>query len=156
MKLKILVTIIGLTCLLSAACGYLDEGGLTGVNNVFADLENGIRKTDEDLFKKHWTAEGYNQNLVGKSGLSGARIYEQGSRKKWFLKPDYSKTIKQGNVEIFFCEVYAWEKSKAVDEMYLAIADTNGNPKVLGGGEDLSEVRALADRFNAGNSLSPN
>ena len=153
MKTKIFLTIIGLVSLLSAACGYLDGGGLTGVNNVFADMENGIRKTDEDLFKKHWTAEGYNQNLVGKSGLSGARIYEQGSRKKWFLKPDYSKTVKQGNVEIYQCEVYAWEKSKAVDEIFLAVSTKDG--KVLGGGEDLSEVKKLAERYNAGESLEP-
>jgi hypothetical protein len=151
MKTKFFLTIISLACLLLAACGYLDGGGLTGVNNVFADLENGIRKADEDLFKKHWTAEGYNQNLVGKSGLSGARVFEQGSRKKWFLKPDYSKTVKQGNVEIYQCEVYAWEKSKAVDEIFLAISTKDG--KVLGGGEDLSEVKNLADRFNSGDSL---
>lgn len=154
MSIKLVLTSIGLICFISAACGYVGGGGLTGMNKLFADLENGIRKTDEELFKKHWTPEGYNQSLVGKSGMQGSRVYEQGSQKKWFLKPDYAKTVKQGNVEIFQCEVYAWEQSKKVDEIYLAVAVSKNEPRVLGGGEDLSEVKALADRFNAEQPLA--
>jgi hypothetical protein len=148
MKAKIVIPII--LSLFFAACGFF-EGGLGGVNDVFADMENGIRKTDEALFKKHWTADGYNKNLVGGSGMSGAKLYEQGSRKKWFLKPDYSKMTKHGKVEIYPCEVYAWEKSKSVDEIFLAVSAED--KKVLGGGEDLEQVKKLAERFNAGEQL---
>lgn len=123
------------------------------MNEVFADLENGIRKTDEELFKKHWRAEGYDKNLVGGSGMSGSSVYKQGSRKKWFLKPDYSKTVRQGNVEIYQCEVYAWEQSKKVDEIFLAVS--TDDRKALGGGENFEEVKKLAERFNAGESLEP-
>ena len=149
-KTKIAITII--FSLFFTACGLL-EGGLGGMNGVFADLENGIRKTDEELFKKHWTTEGYNKNLGGDSGMSGSRVYEQGSRKKWFLKPDYSTTIKQGNVEIYQCEVYAWEQSRKVDEIFLVVSAED--QKVLGAGENLEEVKKLAERFNAGESLGP-
>ena len=123
------------------------------MNGVFADLENGIRNSNEELFKKHWTTDGYNKNLVGGSGMTGESVFRQGSRKKWFLKPDYSKTVKQGKVEIYQCEIYAWEKSKAVDEIFLAVSADD--KKVLGGGENLDEVKNLADRFNAGEPLEP-
>lgn len=123
------------------------------MNDVFADMENGIRKSDEQLFKKHWTAEGYEKNLVGGSGMTGASVFRQGSNKKWFLKPDYSKTVKQGKVEIYQCEVYAWEQSRKVDEIFLAVSADE--MKVLGGGENLEEVKKLAERFNAGESLEP-
>lgn len=86
--------------------------------------------------------------------MQGYKIFEQGSRKKWFLEPvDINKPIKQGKVDIYQCNVYAWEKSKNVDEIYLAIASEDS--KVLGGGEELEEVKKLAERFNAGESLEP-
>ncbi len=150
--MKFLLTIFILTGLISTGCGLFDTGGQKAMNRVFVDMENGIRKNDEELFKKHWTPAGYNSNLVGKSGLQGYRVFEQGSSKKWFLKPDYSQTITQGKIEIYQCEVYAWEKSRAVDEIFLAVSAED--EKVLGGGEDLDEVKKLAERFNAGEPLA--
>jgi hypothetical protein len=137
------------------ACGLLKDGGLGGMHGVFADLENGIRKNDEELFKKHWTPAGYNKNLVGGSGMTGQKVFEQGSRKKWFLQAaDIDHPLTEGKVEIFRCDVYLWEQSRKVDEIYLAV--TKEDKKVLGGGEDLEEVKSLAARYNRGETLEPN
>lgn len=155
MKKTITLTILFLLGLMTAACGNLSgESGGADMNEIFADMEKGIREKDEDLFKKHWHTNGYSKNLVGNSGLSGERVFEQGSRKKWFLKPDLSKTEKIEKVTIVPTEIYAWEREKKVDEVYLAIAENDGSLKVLGGGENLDEVKDLAERFNKGKSLS--
>lgn len=122
---------------------------------IFADLENGIKNNDEDLFKKHWHPAAYDENLVGGSGLAGNRVYEQGSRKKWFPRPNLDGSQKIGRVDIVPTEIYAWERDKKVDEIYFALADDGGDLKILGGGEDPDEVKALAERFNSGKSLSP-
>lgn len=141
--------------LLAIACGGLiGESGGGDMNGIFADMENAIKNENENLFKKHWHSEGYSENLVGGSGLSGERVFEQGSRKKWFPKADLGKTEKVGKVTIVPAEIYAWERDKKVDEVYFAIAEDNGGLKILGGGEDLDEVKDLADRFNEGKSLS--
>lgn len=158
MNNNFLLTItLGLIGLLALACG--GAGGLTGgggdMNGIFADMESGIRNTDEDLFKKHWHPTGYSENLVGGSGLSGKRMFDQGSRKKWFPKPDLGNTQKLGRVEIVPTELYNWERERKVDEVYFAVAADSGGLKILGGGEDREEVRALAERFNAGKSLVP-
>lgn len=121
------------------------------MQKVFADMENAIKNSNESEFKQHWLAEGYSKNLVGRSGLEGSRLFAQGSRKKWFLKPDYSKTVRQGKVDIYRCDVYSWEKDKSVDEVFLAVSADD--LKVLGGGEDFEEVKKLAERFNAGAPL---
>ena len=113
-------------------------------------MENGIKSEDENLFKKHWNAEGYTNDLVGE-GLSGENFYKQGSRKKWFPKPDFGKKETIGKVEIIKTKLYAWEKDRDVDEIYFAIADG----KVLGGGENPEKVKSLAERFNKGESLKP-
>lgn len=154
MKTNSLFIIFCIFVLLTMACGGL--GGNTGgnISEIFADLENGIKNEDESLFKKHWHSEGYSENLVGGSGLAGNRVYEQGSRKIWFPKPDLSKTEKIGKVEIVPTEIYNWEKEKRVDEIYFAIAEDSNGLKILGGGEDLDEVKSLAKRFNEGKSLS--
>jgi hypothetical protein len=120
------------------------------METIFADLENGIRDQNEDLFRKHWYGEGYDENLVGGSGLTGKRIYQQGTRKKWFLRANFDKAETLGKVEIVATDIYAWERDKTVDEIHLAVADG----KILGGGEDLVEVKLLAERFNSGQKLS--
>lgn len=156
MKKAFTLTICFMLGLLAMACGGLSgESKGADMNEIFADMEKGIREKDESLFKKHWHAEGYTENLVGGSGLAGERVFEQGSRKKWFLKPDLGKTEKVGKVTIVPAEVYAWERDKKVDEVHLAIIEEDdGSLKILGGGEDLDEVKNLAERFNEGKSLS--
>ena len=102
---------------------------------LFESMAAAIRAGDEALFKAQWHPEGYEKNLTGSSGLSGRDVFEQGSRKKWFLQPDLAKAV-DGIVP---CEVWAWEKAKGVDRIYIRVADG----LILGGGESLDEVKAL-------------
>jgi hypothetical protein len=153
MNTKILTAIFCSICLLSTACGIL--GGSSGggdMNSIFADMENGIRNDDESLFKKNWSADTYDKNVVGRSGLEGSQIFKQGSRKKWFPKPDFSNRIKVGSIEIIPAEIWSWEKERKVDEVYFAIK-MGSSPVILGGGEDLEEVKKLAERADQGKSL---
>ncbi len=122
-------------------CGNVGNKG-SSMNEIFTDLENAIKNEDESLFKKHWDSEGYSTDLVGE-GLTGERFYQQGSRKKWFPKPNLDEKEVIGKVEIVPTKLYSWEKDKNVDEIYFAIAAG----KILGGGENLEKVRALADKY---------
>ena len=103
---------------------------------LFERMKTAIEAGDEALFKAQWHAEGFESNLTGSSGLAGRDVFEQGSRKKWILKPDLAKAV-DGIVP---CEIWAWEKAKAVDRVHILVV----KDLVLGGGENLDEVRALA------------
>ena len=118
------------------------------MNKIFADLEKGIINKNEEQFRKHWHEKAYQKDFVGE-GLSGERFYEQGSRKKFFPNPDYNGKETVGKVEIVPTKLYAWEKDRDVDDIYFAIAEG----KILGGGENVENVKKLADRFNKGEIL---
>lgn len=150
MKIKTFLPILVVICGLIFAC----KSGVSDISEVFAGMEKGIKNGDEVLFKNQWHSEGYDKNLVGKSGLEGVRVYEQGNRKKWFPKPDFSKKISEGKVEIVPTEIWSWEKEKSVDEVFFAIVQTDSGWKILGGGEDLNSVKELAKRHNAGEPLA--
>jgi hypothetical protein len=116
---------------------------------VFDDLEKGIKANDEAPFKGRWHAEGYEKNLCGSSGLSGKVVFGQGSRKKWFLKPDFAKAkfVEDGAVVIVFCEIFAWEKGKAVDKVDMILVKDKESYVVLGGGERSDDVDSLVSRW---------
>jgi hypothetical protein len=116
---------------------------------VFDDLEKGLKSPDEALFKGRWHAEGYEKNLCGGSGLAGSAVFGQGSRKKWFLKPDFAQTVSlgEGAALIVPCQVWAWEKEKAVDKVDMLLVKETDGWKLLGGGEKRVQVEALANRW---------
>jgi hypothetical protein len=116
---------------------------------VFDDLEKGIKAKDEALFKARWHADGYEKNLCGGSGLAGKGVFGQGSRKKWFLKPDLAKAriVEGGAVVVVFCEVFAWEKEKAVDKVDMILVKDKESYLVLGGGEKRDDVDGLVSRW---------
>ena len=115
----------------------------------FEIMEKAIRDKDEATFKARWHSLGFEKNLVGGSGLAGKAVFEQGSRKKWFLKPDLStaKILGDGAAVIVPCEVWAWEKGKAVDKVDLLLVQVKDAYVVLGGGEKRDEVESLASRW---------
>ena len=124
---------------------------------LFDNMKKAVEGKDEALFKAQWHAEGYEKNLVGGSGLSGADVYAQGSRKKWYLKPDLAKAVALGDgaASVVPCEVFAWEKAKAVDKVQILAVRTDAGWRVLGGGEKAEEVRALAERWLKKEPLPP-
>src|SRR5438045_7444498 len=118
------------------------------LQTLFGAMEAGLRGGDEAAFKACWTAEGYAANLVGGSGLEGREVFDQGSRKKWFLKPELAQVavLAQGAALIVPCQVWAWEKGKAVDKVDLLLVKEKDGYLVHGGGEKREQVEALAKR----------
>ncbi|HYF01639.1 MAG TPA: hypothetical protein VEJ18_22145 [Planctomycetota bacterium] len=147
-----------MTMLMLAACfGAVQEDRLKALQDVFDAMEKALRGGDEAAFKARWSPEGYEKNLAGKSGLAGKAVFAQGTRKKWFLKPGLAKTrtLGEGAAFIVPCEVWGWEKERAVDQVEILLVPEGGRLLVLGGGEKGAEVQALADRFLKKEPLAP-
>jgi hypothetical protein len=134
-----------------------DDARKKSLAAVFDAMEKSIRDKDEAAFKARWHAEAYEKNLVGGSGIPGKGVFGQGSRKKWFPKPDLTKAkvLEDGAAVILPCEIWSWEKEKAVDKVdFLLVKDKDGY-LVLGGGEKREQVDALASRFLKKEPLDP-
>ena len=116
---------------------------------VFDDLEKGIKENDAALFKGRWHADGFEKNLCGGSGLAGNEVFAQGTRKKWFPKPDLTtaRVAAEGAVVIVACQIWAWEKGKAVDKVELILVKDKDTYFVLGGGEKRADVDGLVSRW---------
>jgi hypothetical protein len=123
----------------------------------FDAIEKALRAADEALFKAQWYPEGYDKNLIGGSGNTGASMYRQGSRKKWFPRPDLAQATVLGNGEaaIVTCEIWSWEGNKAVDRVDMLVIKVKGAYLVLGGGEKRAQVDALASRWLNKQPLAP-
>lgn len=128
-----------------------------GMARLFASLEKGIREAQEALFKQGWHPDGYAKNLVGGSGLPGASVYRQGTRKQWYLKADLKalKTTGRGAPYLVPCDIWSWAKDKAVDHVWAALIWQGKAWVILGAGEKLAEVEALARRFQEKKPLDP-
>ena len=145
--------LIGGIFFLAAFSGFAapaqDDVKQKGKQALFEELEKGIRENDPALFKSRWHAEGFEKNLCGGSGLAGKEVFAQGTRKKWFLKPDLAnaRPAAEGAVVIVTCQVWAWEKGKAVDKVELVLIQEKDGYLVLGGGEKRDDVDALVSRW---------
>lgn len=126
-----------------------DDAKQKAMQAVFEELGKGIRENDAALFKGRWHAEGFEKNLCGGSGLAGKEVFAQGTRKKWFLKPDLAnaRVAAEGAVVIVACQVWAWEKGKAVDKVELVLIQEKDGYLVLGGGEKRDDVDGLVSRW---------
>jgi len=123
---------------------------------LFENMREAIEGKDEALFKAQWHAEGVGKNLVGGSGLAGTEVFSQGVRKKWYLKPDLAKAVAVAETaSIVPCEVWQWEKEKAVDQVHILAVKEAPGWVVLGGGEKIDQVRALAGRWLKKEPLPP-
>ena len=143
--------------LMGALMSQADEASVKAVQALFDAQEKALRAGDEAACKALWHAEGWAKNLVGGSGIPGSDVFAQGSRKKWFPKPDFTRTapVGQGGALLVDCEIWAWEKEKAVDRVvFLAVKGEKGWV-LLGGGEKRAEVEALAGRWQKKQPLAP-
>jgi hypothetical protein len=131
--------------------------GMLAQEALFDDMKKAIQGKDDALFKAQWHAEGFEKNLTGGSGLAGSSVFSQGVRKGWYLKPDHAKAVAlaDGAASIVPCEVWQWEKEKAVDKVHILAVKTDKAWVVLGGGEKLDQVRALAERWLKKEPLPP-
>ena len=123
----------------------------------FAAMETALRDSDEPAFRAQWHGEGYVKNLVGGSGNTGESMFRQGSRKRWYPKPDLSQaTVRpDGAVAIVRCKIWSWKNNAAVDAVDVVLVQANGTYVVLGAGEKRSEVDALAQRWVDKKPLAP-
>ena len=116
---------------------------------LFEALERAIRESDEVAFQRYWLPDGYEKNLVGGSGLEGREVFAQATRKRWILRPDPQRThvLEEGAALIVPCQVWAWEREKAVDKVDLLLVRSKQGYLFLGGGEKRDQVEALALRY---------
>ena len=149
------VAALGTTALFALPQG--DEDRRKAFAAPFEAMEKAIKDKDEAGFKACWRPEGFEKNLVGGSGLPGKAVFEQGSRKKWFPKPDLekAKVLEDGAAVIVPCEIWAWEKGRAVDKVDFLIVREKEGYRALGGGEKRDQVDALASRFLKKEPLEP-
>jgi hypothetical protein len=156
-KLTLLATPLALAIALIDGPAHATDPDTAGMKRLFADLEKGLRAAREPLFKSGWLPESYTANLVGGSGLPGSAVYRQGTRKKWYLKPDLDalQTTGRGAPFIVPCDIWAWEKGKALDRVHAALIYNGKTWIILGAGEKLAQVQALARRWQEKKPLAP-
>jgi hypothetical protein len=123
----------------------------------FDAMEKAIKGKDEAAFKGCWQPDGFEKNLVGGSGLAGKEVFAQGARKKWFPKPDVdkAKVLEDGAAVVIPCEIWGWEKNRAVDKVEFLLVRGKDGYLALGGGEKREQVEALASRFLKKEPLDP-
>jgi hypothetical protein len=134
-----------------------DDGKSPAARAPFDAIEKALKAADEPAFKAQWHPDGYEKNLIGGSGNTGASMFRQGSRKKWFPKPDLAKatTLANGDAVIVPCEIWSWERNTAVDAVDALVVKVKGTYLVLGAGEKRAQVDALAERWLKKKSLAP-
>jgi hypothetical protein len=134
-----------------------DEVKSPAVRTPFEAIEKALRAADEPAFKAQWHPDGYAKNLIGGSGNTGASMFRQGSRKKWFPKPDLAKatTLGNGDAVIVPCEIWSWERNQAVDAVDALVVKVKGTYVMLGAGEKRAQVDALAERWLKKQPLAP-
>ena len=114
---------------------------------------------DRVVFKALWHAEGYQKNLVGPSGLSGESVFDQATRKGWYPRVVPAKLQQDGRngLYILAVEIYSPREKRVLGTGWLlpVYLDTEKRWVILGGGEKLDEVIALARRWQAKQPLTP-
>jgi hypothetical protein len=137
------------TAMMASASDSQDNARQKTIAALFESMEKGIRESDKAAFKAPWREDAYENNFIGRSGLAGKEVFGQGTRKKWFLKPDLTRalTLGDGAVVLVPCDVWAWEKEKAVDKVDMLLVKEKDAWKILGGGEKRVQVEALAHRW---------
>lgn len=117
------------------------------METIFKKMATALRNQDEPLFQSQWRSDGYNNNLVGSSGLSGQQLFVQGSRKGWYLKPRLAEAVDHAGAAIIPCDVWSDEQKRAVDEVYAAVVVENKQWLLLGAGEELAQVEAMVAHY---------
>jgi hypothetical protein len=128
-----------------------------GLRQIFVDLEVALKAASEPAFKRRWHPLGYAKNLVGGSGLAGHQVFTQGSTKHWALRPEMKtlRGVTRGEPWILRCDVWSWDQRRPVDSVWALVATHEGVGKVIGAGEVLADVEALAHRWADNKPLEP-
>lgn len=127
------------------------------LRQLFDTLERSFKDSDRALLGSVWDSRGIDANLVGDSGLTGAEAFDQGSRKRWCLRPDWSQVAvdERTTVVAVPCAIWSWDKERAVDRVVALVVLDCFSWRVLGAGERREEVEALSQRLARGEPLAP-
>jgi hypothetical protein len=148
-----------MTAVSAAAAGgraHATDPDTAGIAALFARMDRALAELDERGFAENWHPAGYQKNLVGRSGLSGDKVFRQGARKGWTLKPLpglkglRSVPGSRGAPWIVPCDIWSRKRARAVDRIFALVIHAGGRWKMLGGGEKLAEVQALGKLFLKG------
>ena len=74
---------------------------------------------------------------------------------RWAIDPAKFRSLGEGAAVVVPCEVWGWEKERAVDKVEILLVREGEGLLVLGGGEASKEVEALASRFLKKEPLAP-
>jgi len=148
-----------LTLVFVSSSAWASSPDTAGMKRVFDKMQKALESKSEKLFKAQWHAVGYRENLVGGSGLAGYKVFKQGSRKGWYLKPDMSKLRsipgQRGAPWIIPSKIWSPKKKRAVDAIFAMLIYHKKKWVMLGGGEKLKEVEALGQRYVSKKPLPP-
>ena len=127
-----------------------------GIERVFTALHKTHLDKNQPGAKVLWHPKAWTANLVGGSGLTGKAAYAQGSRERWWLKPDMPKLTnldRAGQSWLVPCLVWSERKNRAVDKVVAVVVFHKDRWVLLGAGESREQVEALAKRWDAGGTL---
>lgn len=121
----------------------------------FDEMKAAFAERDMARFEAAWHPKGWSTNLVGSSGLSGQGMAGQIKREGWMLRPDESTLAKHTAADVYVVRCDVVKDDKAIDSVYAALGQHEGKWVVVGAGENLEEVNALAERLAEGKPLAP-
>jgi hypothetical protein len=156
MKYAAAVLSIALVIPSSASANQPDTASM---KRVFTQMQTALKKKNEALFKAQWLTLSYEKNLVGGSGLAGKKVFKQGSRKGWYIKPQMAKLRsipgQRGAPWVIPSLIWSDKKSRALDKVFVILIYKDKRWKVLGSGEKLAQVEALGQRHLSKKPLPP-
>jgi hypothetical protein len=146
-----------LAMLLRAGEAHGSDPDTAGMQRAFDALDKALRDGDETAFSRGWHPRGYAENLVGGSGLPGRKVFKQGHRKGWVLRPDLLRLegTGRGAPWIVPCVVWSHVKNRSVDHVHAALIWHEKRWVILGAGEKKAQVQALAQRYLEKRPLPP-
>jgi hypothetical protein len=151
--------VVASVLVLLAAVASGSDPDVAGMVRPIEAMEKAIKARDQAQFKAQWVPAGYEANLVGGSGLPGREVYGQATGEGWFLKADVARLHQDGRDGAYLvpCLIWSWEKGRAVDEVWVLPIWDEATKRwlVLGAGEELDEVVALARRYLSKQPLAP-
>ena len=124
----------------------------------FAEMRQALQDRDLPRFKAAFHPKAWDENFVGSSGLSGDSLSSQAKSDGWVLRPDPATLAQHAGAPVWVvrCDIVTLEDpDNVIDSVYAVVTTRKKGHVVLGTGEDLEQVNALALRAATGEELAP-
>ena len=125
--------------------------GSSSLQGLFAKMEHAVKTGNESLFKSQWFTEGYTSTIGDELDMPGQEVFQQATRKKWFIRPavEITLSMEKSNYLTLVCDIVSWEEQKVVDEVTFGFVKIRNNWIVVGASEYYGEkIESLAKRYN--------